>query len=34
MQVLFESFSIFQRFDWYKSQSQGIDIEWKIYITV
>ena len=30
IQVLFKSSSIFQRFDWYNSHSQGEDVEWKI----
>ena len=34
IQVLFKSSSIFQRFDWYNSYSQGEDVEWKICITV
>ena len=34
IQVLFKPSSIFQRFDWYNSHSQGEDVEWKIYITV
>ena len=28
------SYSIFQRFDWYNSHSQGEDVGWKICITV
>ena len=34
VQVLFKLSSIFQRFDWYNSHSQGEDVEWKIYVTV
>ena len=34
IQVLFKSSSIFQRFDWYNSHSQGENVEWKICITV
>ena len=33
IQVLFNSSSFFQRFDWYDSHSQGY-VKWKIYITV
>ena len=33
IQVLFKPSSIFQRFDWYNSNSQGEDVEWKVYIT-
>ena len=34
IQVLFKPSSIFQRFDWYNSHSQGEDVKRKIYITI
>ena len=34
IQFLFKPSSIFQRFDWHNSHSQGEDVEWKIYITI
>ena len=34
IQVLFKASSIFQRFNWYNSHSQGEDVEWKTHITI